>query len=188
MCSAEQLGWTRAWLQFQAINYSAEVFLNGHQHCLPGGMFLRHTIDVTDWLNSDEPNKLAVIVHPPDHPGKIPPEGGQGGDHDVGAHPMLQAGKCFYAQERHAGDYLLMFSHVFIVGCSDCEGRCSSVCGRMGLDHSYPVLLFLSCIPIRYKCSSEIHAHQSTTQPHDLLLAETGIQVFGMRCPSPSPG
>ncbi|KAK4406610.1 Mannosylglycoprotein endo-beta-mannosidase [Sesamum angolense] len=71
-------------LNFRAINYSAEVYLNGHRKVLPKGMFRRHSIDITDILNSDGQNLLAVLVYPPDHPGKIPPEGGQGGDHEIG--------------------------------------------------------------------------------------------------------
>lgn len=71
------------WLNFRAINYQAEVFLNGFSKLLSKGMFLRHTIDITDWLDTDGENFLAVLVHPPDHPGRIPLEGGQGGDHDV---------------------------------------------------------------------------------------------------------
>ncbi|KAG8363817.1 hypothetical protein BUALT_Bualt19G0061700 [Buddleja alternifolia] len=71
-------------LNFRAINYSAEVFLNGHKKVLPKGMFRRHCIDVTDILNTDGENLLAVLVYPPDHPGTIPPEGGQGGDHEIG--------------------------------------------------------------------------------------------------------
>lgn len=73
----------KVWLNFRAINYQAEVFLNGFSVLLSKGMFLRHTIDITDWLNVYEENRLAVLVHPPDHPGRIPPEGGQGGDHDI---------------------------------------------------------------------------------------------------------
>ncbi|EEF49833.1 mannosylglycoprotein endo-beta-mannosidase [Ricinus communis] len=71
-------------LKFRAINYSAEVYLNGHQKVLPKGMFRRHSLDVTDILNPEGTNLLAVLVHPPDHPGSIPPEGGQGGDHQIG--------------------------------------------------------------------------------------------------------
>ncbi|CDP15511.1 unnamed protein product [Coffea canephora] len=71
-------------LNFRAINYSAEVYLNGHKKILPKGMFRRHSIDVTSILLHDRPNLLAVLVHPPDHPGRIPPEGGQGGDHEIG--------------------------------------------------------------------------------------------------------
>lgn len=70
-------------LNFRAINYSAEVYINGHRRVLPKGMFRRHTLDVTNVLHADGQNLLAVIVYPPDHPGKIPPEGGQGGDHEV---------------------------------------------------------------------------------------------------------
>lgn len=70
-------------LNFRAINYSAEVYVNGHKTALPKGMFRRHTLDVTDILHPENDNLLAVIVHPPDHPGTIPPKGGQGGDHEV---------------------------------------------------------------------------------------------------------
>ncbi|MCD7453754.1 hypothetical protein HAX54_021987 [Datura stramonium] len=71
-------------LNFRAINYSAEVYLNGHKEVLPKGMFRRHSIDITDILHTDGQNLLAVLVYPPDHPGRIPPEGGQGGDHEIG--------------------------------------------------------------------------------------------------------
>ncbi|WOK96144.1 mannosylglycoprotein endo-beta-mannosidase [Canna indica] len=71
-------------LHFRAINYSAEVYLNGHKEILPKGMFRRHSIDITDVLHPSGVNMLAVLVHPPDHPGRIPPEGGQGGDHEIG--------------------------------------------------------------------------------------------------------
>lgn len=70
-------------LNFRAINYSAEVYLNGHKEVLPKGMFRRHCIDITDILHPDGQNLLAVLVYPPDHPGRIPPKGGQGGDHEV---------------------------------------------------------------------------------------------------------
>ena len=71
------------WLNFRAVNYQAEVFFNGFFKLLPKGMFLRHTIDITDMINPGGEYLLAVLVHPPDHPGRIPLEGGQGGDHDV---------------------------------------------------------------------------------------------------------
>ncbi|XP_038715293.1 mannosylglycoprotein endo-beta-mannosidase-like isoform X4 [Tripterygium wilfordii] len=70
-------------LNFRAINYSAEVYLNGHKFVLPKGMFRRHSLDVTDFLHPDGQNFLAVLVYPPDHPGKIPRSGGQGGDHEI---------------------------------------------------------------------------------------------------------
>ncbi|KAK6911545.1 Glycoside hydrolase family 2, catalytic domain [Dillenia turbinata] len=71
-------------LNFRAINYYADVYLNGHKKELPKGMFRRHSLDVTDILNPEGKNLLAVLVHPPDHPGRIPAKGGQGGDHDIG--------------------------------------------------------------------------------------------------------
>ncbi|KAL1341540.1 hypothetical protein AAHE18_09G094600 [Arachis hypogaea] len=71
-------------LNFRGINYSADVYLNGHKMVLPKGMFRRHSLDVTGILNPDGSNLLAVLVHPPDHPGTIPPQGGQGGDHEIG--------------------------------------------------------------------------------------------------------
>ncbi|PIA44852.1 hypothetical protein AQUCO_01700437v1 [Aquilegia coerulea] len=71
-------------LNFRAVNYSAEVYVNGHKMVLPKGMFRRHSLDITDILYPDGNNLLAVIVHPPDHPGEIPPKGGQGGDHEIG--------------------------------------------------------------------------------------------------------
>lgn len=71
-------------LNFRAINYSAEVYLNGHKKLLPKGMFRRHSLNVTDIIHPDGLNLLAVLVHPPDNPGKIPPQGGQGGDHEIG--------------------------------------------------------------------------------------------------------
>ncbi|MCO5581965.1 hypothetical protein L7F22_035854 [Adiantum nelumboides] len=73
----------RAWLQFRGINYQGDVYFNGHLKQLPKGMFQRHVLDVTDWINPNGQNHLAVCVYPPDHPGRIPPQGGQGGDHEI---------------------------------------------------------------------------------------------------------
>ncbi|KAK6159893.1 hypothetical protein DH2020_003274 [Rehmannia glutinosa] len=72
-------------LNFRAINYSAEVYLNGHKGVVPKGMFRRHSIDVTDIINSNGENMLAVLVYPPDHPGRTPPEGGHEIRKDVAA-------------------------------------------------------------------------------------------------------
>ena len=57
--------------------------MNGHKKVLPKGMFRRHSLEVTDIVHPEGQNLLAVLVHPPDHPGSIPAEGGQGGDHEV---------------------------------------------------------------------------------------------------------
>lgn len=61
----------RIWLQFDAINYRAEVWLNGARVASPNdmvGMFLRHRIDVTRAARPGA-NALAVKIHPVDHPG-----------------------------------------------------------------------------------------------------------------------
>ncbi|GBG76893.1 hypothetical protein CBR_g23107 [Chara braunii] len=75
---------TRVWLQFNGINYSADVYLNGAKlvHPNPRGMFLRRAFDVTHVANFGGENRLAVLVHPPEHPGNVD-GGGQGGDHDI---------------------------------------------------------------------------------------------------------
>jgi mannosylglycoprotein endo-beta-mannosidase len=75
---------SRAWLKLRGINYSANVYLNGRQvnQALLQGMFLRHTLDITDAVRFDGSNRLAIIVYPVDHPGDVA-NGGQGGDHQI---------------------------------------------------------------------------------------------------------
>ena len=70
----------RVWLDFRGINYAADIYLNGNRLVdeLHRGMFLRQRFDVTDYVMVGEPNHLAVLVYPPDHPGV--PNGGEGGD------------------------------------------------------------------------------------------------------------
>lgn len=70
----------QVFLNFRGVNYSFDAFLNGHKlNDEPQkGMFMRRSFNVTDKLNSDGKNRLAVIVYPPDSVGN--PNGGQGGD------------------------------------------------------------------------------------------------------------
>ena len=70
----------KVWLLFRGVNYSYEVYLNGHKVnvAADSGMYLRHTFDITSFLAPDRYNRLAVIVYPPDPVGN--PNGGQGGD------------------------------------------------------------------------------------------------------------
>ncbi|MDQ2720166.1 MAG: glycosyl hydrolase [Bacteroidota bacterium] len=70
----------QVWLHFRGINYSCDVFLNGHQLNDKRfyGMFLRQQYNITPWLTKNGKNRLAVIVYPPDPVGN--PNGGQGGD------------------------------------------------------------------------------------------------------------
>jgi len=71
-------------LELEGINYSFELFLNGAPVPVScnKGMFARHIIDVSSRV-CHGPNFFAILVYPPDHPGMIPANGGQGGDHAI---------------------------------------------------------------------------------------------------------
>jgi mannosylglycoprotein endo-beta-mannosidase len=58
----------QVYLNFRGINYSCNVFLNGHQlnEKVFQGMFLRQRYNITKWLAKNGNNRLAVIVYPPD--------------------------------------------------------------------------------------------------------------------------
>ncbi|SFU37371.1 Beta-galactosidase/beta-glucuronidase [Pustulibacterium marinum] len=68
------------WLTFRGINYSVAIFINGKKvnETPYKGMYLRKTFNITNFLNSNGKNRLAVLVHPVDEVGN--PNGGQGGD------------------------------------------------------------------------------------------------------------
>ena len=69
----------QVWLDFRGINYSFTIYVNGklvEQN--KGGMFWRHSYNITARLNKNGKNRLALIVYPPDPVGE--PNGGQGGD------------------------------------------------------------------------------------------------------------
>jgi mannosylglycoprotein endo-beta-mannosidase len=70
----------QVWLTLRGVNYSCNVFLNGHKlnDSTHKGMFLRQTYNITPHLQRSGKNRLAVIVYPPDPVGN--PNGGQGGD------------------------------------------------------------------------------------------------------------
>src|SRR5690242_9112450 len=70
----------QVWLHFRGINYSCDVYLNGHKLNTERfyGMFLRQEYNITKLLAKSGKNRLAVIVYPPDPVGN--PNGGQGGD------------------------------------------------------------------------------------------------------------
>lgn len=59
----------RVRLQFNGINYRAEVFLNGKKLGNITGAFIRGEYDVTSLLDTNGKNVLAVLVSPPDNPG-----------------------------------------------------------------------------------------------------------------------
>ena len=62
----------RQWLCFDAINYRAEVWLNGRRVCdryTMVGPFVPYCFDVTGFLHPGAANVLAIKVWGPDHPG-----------------------------------------------------------------------------------------------------------------------
>ncbi len=63
----------KAWLILNGINYRAEVWLNGVSVGFIEGAFKRGKFDVTNWLNKDKENSLAIHILPPFNPG-IPHE------------------------------------------------------------------------------------------------------------------
>ena len=73
-------GSDQVYLNFRGVNYSCNIFLNGHKvnANLHSGMFLRQRYNITKWLAKNGNNRVAVIVYPPDVVGN--PNGGQGGD------------------------------------------------------------------------------------------------------------
>ena len=73
----------QVWIDFRGINYSCDVWLNGHRlnEKRQYGMYLRQSYNITAFLSPKGENRLAVIVYPPDPVGN--PNGGQGGDGEI---------------------------------------------------------------------------------------------------------
>jgi hypothetical protein len=59
----------RIWLNFDGVNYLAEVWLNGHEVGTVKGAFIRGIFDVTSNLVAGASNVLAVHIFPQPHPG-----------------------------------------------------------------------------------------------------------------------
>lgn len=59
----------RVWLNFQGINYGAEVWVNGHDVGSIKGAFTRGIFDVTPFVAPGKPGVLAVQILPQPHPG-----------------------------------------------------------------------------------------------------------------------
>lgn len=80
----------QVYLNFRGVNYSCDIFLNGHKvnahrHY---GMFLRQSYNITSLLAKNGKNRLAVIVYPPNPVGN--PNGGQGGDGTIARNVAIQ--------------------------------------------------------------------------------------------------
>lgn len=61
----------RTWLNFDAINWKADVFLNGAFLGQINGTFLRKRFDVTDRIRPGAENRLAVLIRANDNPGDV---------------------------------------------------------------------------------------------------------------------
>ena len=59
----------RIWLNFDAINWKADIYLNGQWIGDIQGAFIRKKIDVTSYVKYGEDNCLAVLIHCNDFPG-----------------------------------------------------------------------------------------------------------------------
>ncbi|RZU40488.1 beta-mannosidase [Edaphobacter modestus] len=57
------------WLHFAGINYSAEVWVNGHKAGEMRGAFLRGDFDISAYVQPGKTAALAVLVSPQPHPG-----------------------------------------------------------------------------------------------------------------------
>ncbi|MGQ8337780.1 glycoside hydrolase family 2 protein [Sunxiuqinia sp. A32] len=83
----------KVWLQFDGINYIADIWLNGHKLGSIKGMFLQKKFDVSQYIKSKGENCLAVSVEPVEYPGTMlsrkkenaaPNENKNGGDGKIG--------------------------------------------------------------------------------------------------------
>lgn len=61
----------KIWLNFDGINWKADVFLNGKEIGTIKGAYIRKKIDVTNFIKYDSPNALAILIHKNDNPGEV---------------------------------------------------------------------------------------------------------------------
>jgi hypothetical protein len=59
----------RVWLNFDGINYHADVWVNGMKAGAMTGAFIRGTFDISSLVKAGQPATLAVLVAPQPHPG-----------------------------------------------------------------------------------------------------------------------
>ncbi len=85
-------------LDFEGINYAAEVWLNGERLGQITGAFIRGAFDVTSLLKPGGTNALAVKISPPPHPGIAHEQSIKAGAGDNGGE-MLLDGPTFVATE-----------------------------------------------------------------------------------------
>jgi hypothetical protein len=61
----------KVWIQFDGINYLADIWLNGQKLGNIKGMFLQKTFDITELVKLNDKNCLAVSVEPVEFPGTM---------------------------------------------------------------------------------------------------------------------
>jgi hypothetical protein len=61
----------KIWLNFEGINYLADVYLNGEFVRQIDRCFLRHRLDISDMVNKEGSNALAVKIYPVENPGDV---------------------------------------------------------------------------------------------------------------------
>lgn len=59
------------WLNFDGINWKADIYINGKYLGDIKGAFIRGKFDVTDYVNIGQPNSIAVLIHKNDNPGAV---------------------------------------------------------------------------------------------------------------------
>jgi hypothetical protein len=65
----EEYAQRRVWLNFEGINYTAEVWVNGGRVGAIKGAFARGIFDITDRVTPGQKAAIAVRINPPPHPG-----------------------------------------------------------------------------------------------------------------------
>lgn len=61
----------KVWLNFDGINWKADIFVNGTQAGSINGAYTRAKFDVTDLVNVGETNYLAILIHKVDNPNPV---------------------------------------------------------------------------------------------------------------------
>jgi hypothetical protein len=88
----------RIWLQFNGINYRADIWLNGNKLGRMEGAFIRGLFDVTPFIDEKGMNILAVQIFPPNNPG-IPHEQSARTNHGPNGGQLCLDGPTFISSE-----------------------------------------------------------------------------------------
>lgn len=86
----------KIWLNFDGINWKADIFVNGHNLGKINGAFIRGKFDITPFVTPGKMASLSVYIHKNDNPGRVTVQdlSGAGGNGGVlGAdNPTIHAG------------------------------------------------------------------------------------------------